>query len=421
MQELITVGDSASGVSRTKSCEADPGFSLAELKGEAARRGIFLEVPSRQGLLRAMCTLTVDGIPGLLYHRKLAMGQKGENVTHMYDLDKGEGLNDFVSLEGNFLGVSASGLIVLYRGTYSYLVILKEVMVISQDDAKKFPRKMRTIQVSDTGAEVLGVVEEKIVYREIVVGRSERKGRESLKTFDLNTGNKVTLLTGTVTLRDGEFKRYSIRDNYLLIQAVYNEYTLFDVKEGKKVWKMSPPTEVQSFGVFLVNPKLFLINGEDNTYIYYLGEGGWLESELRVRDDPLKRESFSISLMAAGMSLGRLLVSDGHELFVFDTYDALDPYLLTRVSINPLGGELETTQDYIVEFPDGRILYQNTSLEKQFLVDVDYSTLDNIQRADGNYFPLPPSKAERRRFKEVILEGSGRIPDVIADIIERFI
>lgn len=435
---MITIG------SRTRSSLSEPGFSLGELREEAIRRGIPVKGKRAVDLSGELRVLSSPGtpesldIPGVLYHRNIAV-KSSKNHIVFYDLDSSTKLEE----SGYMRGVECAG--VTSTGKVLYFIRdmdghIPEFHLASFGEV--LGGKSTIVPTPDHWMRIIGVVGMKLVYISDI-----EEGQHAVATFDLKTYEVGDLFVGRVRRNDFLIKTKEdgfpdqVTEAWLLIgteepgskergtKYERGSFILFDINTGKKLWEEKEETFGDIGNFYLVNPTTLVVDDQvGETPIFHLNEGKWNKIEF----------SEMSWFLAAGMSRGRLLLSNGTSITVFDISgltsfaspsgrDLYHPQEVTDASLR-ITGELGDSPDALLELPDGRVYYYSSTTNKEFLVDVDFDTVDDVHDSEAEYKPenfkyfLLPPLGERKKFTEVIFDAAEkRIPKAVAAVIEGFI
>lgn len=424
---MITIGGARR---RTKALDAEPGFKYMELVDEATRRGIDHTGKIKEELAKLLSVPNLEhsdvrgGIPGILFHRNLVV----KFVTGLYlfvqDFDTGR-----VLMEKDLKGIQVIG--VTSDGTLISLIWadneVEELALITADELLGLgiePGEVRTISTPvnhfSRYHEVLG---NKLVY-------TSRLDPDSVDVFDLKTQEKTHLFTGEVL--DMCWKDNFVLINWLSESDSSNEvtvpaypypaeeiktsnYTLFNVENGKRIWEVKRhyiPYTTKSHIFFLLPgrpyPTQFAMRDTGGTaYLYSLVKKKW-HCTFITHD-----------CSDFGVSKGRLLVSSNNWIEVFEVAGLTRAERFFKIAIPFLS---PTAKLRCEELRGGGLICQTQSeQEKEFLLDLDFETIDNVRGSRGKFFQIPPLKAERRHFVEIIASAAKEVPTAVVEIIERFI
>lgn len=400
---MITIGP------RTLAVNANPGFSILELKGEATRRGIPFTFNTPKGeLLEALSSEEV------LSHKNFGVFMFGGNLQ-IIDLDSWKEPG-YAGITGHeILGVNQKGQVFFSRNKAKKEepdVMFIDVMAIDAEEIKSGdthgPRTLFTLK--EPTFSPIGISGNKLVY---TTKPSAASTVEILKVLDLDTGAELTF-------EYQELFKVSIRGEHILVVSGQPYFFTLMTNEGKVIWKEDPDV----FGgfdfsiVFLISPTRIVIHEGEILLLYAPYEGKWEGNVIGHQSDAV-----------LGMSKGRLLVSNGLRVNVYDIEKeghSEEERFLFSVPLDPLREEeqlveMETeVESYISEMHDGRVVYSEQFSHKTLVLDVDAMRIQSPHDYLGKVFPLPPTKADRKKFEDLIF-GNASVPREVAGIIERFI
>lgn len=467
---MLTIGSNASGTSRTKSCDAVPGFSLRELSEEARRRGIQVkEYTSKEDLLEAMCSEEV------FYHSPLIIYNIGEIVVE--NVDSQEKLLTYRPyFHFQIAGVSSRGEIVVFETTGESITShmhLFTIGITSQRRSNVFAAPSvgkgedlpHLSLIEDKSRDVLlesksysqfiplGVLGTKLVYYIEVNEEYSRavRGFETKKLRQVRIAYISTPRKSTVLVNTSGAPLASSRGKLLLLghgnTGTYS-FQLFDTQTQESLWTfLEKGIDVSRISLF--SESSFGVIAEEKYRVYTRLESGGFEysafdetaafgtSRERVLSSngntievlfpllPGQRPAVASQLFEEGVAeyvspeeahLVLPDVSSGREVLRDSAFKRINEVVISQ--------ETSPGFDEIIEFPDSRVLYHFVPQKKKCVVDLESETVENYSDLDllgrGRVHLLPVPERDRKELRDFLLDASP-LAEVLADIIERFI